>query len=56
MWFPLVFFLFKQTVCHLTAESNVEQVFSQGRGQFLEVNLHPDSLVDMVSIMVNKNT
>ena len=26
--FPLHFFVFKQTVSHLTAESNVEQVFS----------------------------
>ena len=26
--FPLHFFVFKQTLCHLTAESNVGQVFS----------------------------
>jgi hypothetical protein len=33
----------------------VEQVFSR-TGQLSEVNLDPDSLVDMVSIMVNKIT
>ena len=51
--FPLHFVVFKQTECHLTAETNVEQVFSQV-GQLSEVNLDPDALVDMVSIMVNK--
>jgi hypothetical protein len=33
----------------------VEQVFSR-EGQLSEVNLHPDTLANMVSIMVNKNT
>ena len=32
---------------------NVEQVFSRV-GQLLETNLGPDTLTDMVSIMVNK--
>jgi hypothetical protein len=27
--FPLHFVVFKQTVCHLTAETNVEQVFAR---------------------------
>ena len=51
--FPLHFVVFNQATCHLTAESNVEQVFSR-TGQLLEVNLDPDALADMVSIMVNK--
>ncbi len=51
--FPLHFVVFKQTACHLAAETNVEQVFSR-EGQLSEVNLDPDSLADMVSIMVNK--
>ncbi len=51
--FPLHFVVFKQTVCHLAAEANVEQVFSR-TGQLSEVNLDPDTLTDMVSIMVNK--
>ena len=50
--FPLYFVVFKQTTCHLTAEANVEQVFSRV-GQLSEVNLDPDTLTDMVSIMVN---
>jgi hypothetical protein len=47
--------LFKQTVCHLAAEANVEQVFSRA-GQLSEVNLDPDALADrgMVSIMVSE--
>ena len=40
---------------HLSTESNVEQVFSRV-GQLSEVNLDPDVLTDMVSIMVNKHT
>ena len=52
--FPLYFFVFKQTVSHLAAEANVEQVFSRVR-QLSEVNLDPDTLADMVSIMVNKH-
>ena len=51
--FPLHFLVFKQTACHLAAEANVEQVFSR-TGQLSEVNLDPDALADMVSIMVNK--
>ena len=39
---------------HLVAEANVEQVFPRA-GQLSEVNLDPDALTDMVSIMVNKN-
>ena len=54
MMFPLHFFVFKQTVSHLAAEANVDQVFSRA-GQLSEVNLHPDSLAGMVSIMVNKH-
>ena len=50
--FPLHFVVFKQTACHLAAEANVEQVFSRA-GQLSEVNLDPDTLADMVSIMVN---
>jgi hypothetical protein len=52
--FPLHFFVFKQTASHLAAEINMEQVFSRA-GQLSEVNLDPDALVDMVSIMVNKH-
>jgi hypothetical protein len=48
----LHFVVFKQTACHLAAEANVEQVFSRA-GQLSEVNLDPDTLADMVSIMVN---
>ena len=40
---------------HLAAEVNVEQVFSRP-GQLSEVNLDPDALADMTSIMVNKYT
>jgi hypothetical protein len=53
MLFPLHFLVFKQTACHLTAEANVGQIFSR-EGQLSEVNLDPDTLVEMVSIMVNK--
>ncbi len=51
--FPLHFVVFKQTVCRLAAEANVEQVFSRA-GQLSEVYLDPDPLVDVVSIMVNQ--
>ena len=51
--FPLHFVVFKQTVCHLATEDNVEQVFSRA-GQLSEVNLDPDTHADMTSIMVNK--
>jgi hypothetical protein len=51
--FPLHFVVFKKTACHLSSEANVEQVFSR-TGQLSEVNLDPDTLTDMVSIMVNK--
>ena len=44
---------FVSTEDGLTAEANVEQVFSRA-GQLSEVNLDPDTLTDMVSIMVNK--
>jgi hypothetical protein len=50
--FPLHFLVFKQTDCHLATETNVEQVFPRS-GQLSEVNLDPDTLADMVSIMVN---
>jgi hypothetical protein len=49
----LYFVVFKQSACHLTAEASVEQVFSRA-AQLSEVNLDPDVLADMVSIMVNK--
>ncbi len=52
--FPLHFFVFVQTASHLAAEANVEQVFSRA-GQLSEVNSDPDSLADMVSIMINKH-
>ena len=51
--FPFHFVVFNQTVCHLTDEDNVEQVFSR-TGQLSEVNLDPDALTDMVSTIVNK--
>jgi hypothetical protein len=51
--FPLHFVVFNQTACHLAVEANVEQVFSRS-GQLSEVNLDPDALADMVSIIVNK--
>ena len=47
--FPLHFFVFKQTVSHLAAEANVEQVFSRA-GQLSEVNLDPDTLADISGI------
>ena len=53
--FPFHFVVFNQTVCHLTDEDNVEQVFSR-TGQLSEVNLDPDAFDDMVSVMVNKFT
>ncbi len=53
--FPLYFFVFIQIVSHLTVEDNVEQVFSRVE-QLSEVNLDPETLADMVSIMVNKHT
>ena len=52
--FPVHFFVFKQTVSHLEAETNVDQVFSRV-GQLSEVNSDPDTLTDMVSIMINKH-
>ncbi len=45
--FPLHFVVFNQTVCHLTAMANVEQVFLRSE-QLSEVNLNPDPLTDMV--------
>ena len=51
--FPLHFVVFKQTACRLEDEDNVVRVFSRA-GQLSEVNLDPDALTDMVSIMVNK--
>jgi hypothetical protein len=42
-------------VTHLTAEANVEQVFSQA-GQLSEVNSDPNVLAVMVSIMIKKHT
>jgi hypothetical protein len=51
--FPFHFVVFKQTTCHQTAETNVEQVCSR-TAQLSEDNLTPDSLTDMVSIMVDK--
>ena len=51
---PLAFFFFKQTTSHLTAEANVEQVFSRA-GQLSEVNSDPDGLAVMVSILINKH-
>jgi hypothetical protein len=53
MMFPLYFYVFKQTACHLTAEANVKQVLSRA-GQLSEIKLDPE-LTDMVSIMVNKH-
>ena len=53
MLFPLHCFVFKQTVCRMTAEASVVQVFARS-GQLSEVNLDTDALTDMVSIMVNK--
>ena len=50
--FPLHFVVFNQTVCHLAAETNVEQVFLRSE-QLSELNLDPDTLTDMVWIMVN---
>jgi hypothetical protein len=47
----LHFVLFKQTACRLSAEANVEQVYSRA-GQLLDVD--PDALADMVSILVTK--
>ena len=49
--FPLHFFVFKKTASHLTAETNVEQVFSR-TGQLSEVNSDPDDLTAMVSIII----
>ena len=51
---PLAFFCFKQTASHLTAEANVEQVFSRA-GQLSEVYSDPDGLAAMVSIMINEH-
>ena len=50
--FPLHFVVFNQTVCHLVTETNVEQVFLRSE-QLSELNLDPDTLADMVWIMVN---
>ena len=47
---PLHFVVFKQTECHLTTETYVEQVFSQS-GQLSKVNLDPDTLADMNSVI-----
>ncbi len=43
----------RDSVCHLTAETNVGQVFLRS-GQLSVVNLDPDTLVDLFSIIVNK--
>jgi hypothetical protein len=51
--FLLHFVFSKKTVCHLAAEANVEQVFSWA-GQLSEIDLDPDSLADIISIMVSK--
>ena len=41
--FPLHFVVFNQTVCHLAAETNVEQVFLRSE-QLSELNLDPHTL------------
>ena len=43
---PLAFFVFKQTVSHLAAEANMEEVFSRA-GQLSEINVDTDALADM---------
>ncbi len=53
--FPLHFFVFKQTVSHLTTDDNVDQVFSRS-GQLSEVNSDPDGLATVVSIMINTHS
>ena len=47
--FPLHFVVFNQTVCHLAAETNVEQVFLRSE-QLSELNLDPDTLADISGI------
>jgi hypothetical protein len=51
--FPLHFLVFKQTACHLADENNLKQVFLRPI-QLSEDNPDPDTLADMVSIMVDK--
>ena len=42
--FPLHFIVFKQTVCQLSHEANVEQVFSRA-GNLSEPNMDPEYLL-----------
>ena len=51
--FPLHFFLFKQTACHLPFEANVERVFSVA-GYLSDPCRHAEHLVDMVMAALNR--
>ena len=51
--FLLHFTIFKQTVCHLAHETNVEKVFSKA-GLFADPNLLPAHLLTLVMVDFNK--
>ena len=53
--FPLHFIVFKQTVCQLSHEANVEQVFSRA-GNLSEPNMDPEYLDHLEIVRVNKKS
>ena len=53
--FPLHFIVFKQTACHLSHETNVEQVFSRA-GNLSDPNMDPEYLAHLVMVGVNKTS
>jgi hypothetical protein len=53
--FPLHFIVFKQTGCHLSHETNVEQVFSR-TGNLSDPNMDPEYLAHLVMVWVNKKS
>jgi hypothetical protein len=53
--FPLHFIVFKQTVCHLSHEANVDQVISRV-GSLSNPNMDPEYLPHLVMVGVNKKS
>ncbi len=53
--FPLHFIVFKQTVCHLPLEANVEQVFSRA-GNLSDPNMDPEYLAHLVMVGIKKKS
>jgi hypothetical protein len=53
---PLHFIVFKQTVCRLSHEANVEQVYFSRAGNLSHPNMDPEYLTHLVIVGVNKKS